>query len=341
MSTAPCNALHHTSRDFQVEKIIQGAASQSPTWLAVIMLKLAPLVNILGMVLDFLWPFFVIIFGIVGKITALAPSYSGTVLYGMLLCFFGGYFPALIIAVETFRQTGWACTENNLCELYAEWKNMRKVNAEDNQRDDNSDGVADVTGLSGKELFTRKVSLFFRTINTDRVSLACLGLWAGFLSVLGALRMHFAQIIALGNSMGQQLEKVVMTYLAPPLAQTLPAKHHKWIHPGLRYVCKAVGVSFGWMIQRVMSQVQSAIQGGLMCSRGILHILNERGITNVDFDETVLDEYLGWGLAAVGVWFQGLLIQAAIPFPISLLCSPFSFADWLLRFLVANDIPGM
>ncbi len=57
-------------------------------------------------------------------------------------------------------------------------------------------------------------------------------------------------------------------------------------------------------LQRVIGTVQSAVRGGLMCSRSALKFASDRGLIHVQPDNIYLDEVIGWGLAALGAYTQ-------------------------------------
>ncbi len=56
--------------------------------------------------------------------------------------------------------------------------------------------------------------------------------------------------------------------------------------------------------QRVIGTIQSAIRGGLMCSRSGLKFATDKGLIPARPNNTYLDEIIGWGLAALGAYVQ-------------------------------------
>lgn len=60
-----------------------------------------------------------------------------------------------------------------------------------------------------------------------------------------------------------------------------------------------------WWITKVICAVQTAIQGGkIFADNAIPWVTNLLGRPAIDLDETMLDEYIGWTLAALGVYWQ-------------------------------------
>ena len=86
-------------------------------------------------------------------------------------------------------------------------------------------------------------------------------------------------------------------------------------------------------MQRVISAFHSAIRGGLLFSRNILKYLSAMNYVHIDHDKTYLDELVGYGLAAIGLWFQ-LSLGFQVPFPLNLLLFPFTILEYLLIWVV-------
>ena len=99
----------------------------------------------------------------------------------------------------------------------------------------------------------------------------------------------------------------------------------------------AVAITVAWAIQTLISTVQSAIRGGLMVSRGAMALLCENGVIELEADETMLDEYTGWALAAIGVLVQ-LRTGFALPFPANLYLWPLDVAELYLKAKVMEDV---
>jgi len=155
-----------------------------------------------------------------------------------------------------------------------------------------------------------------------------------FLAVLAVLKIDFAKVIALGNSIGEAMKKPANHLLVFPLQKVLPEKFHQWIEPGINYVCKMIAISIAMVIQRIISAVQSTIRGGLLFSRRTLKYLAEKGHIKFNEDESELDEIIGWSVALIGVYFQ-VINGFGLPFPMNLLLFPFSFFENFLVWMVA------
>ena len=98
---------------------------------------------------------------------------------GFIMCFFGGSFLTLIAAFEAYRMCGWEQSYQCVKDLGTDFKKFEEENKIDDSKDDNNDGVADVLQISSSELGTRKVLLFLRSVDPNRLSAALSGLNAG------------------------------------------------------------------------------------------------------------------------------------------------------------------
>ena len=99
------------------------------------------------------------------------------------------------------------------------------------------------------------------------------------------------------------------------------------------YSIHYVAISIAWTLQRLVSSVHSAIRGGLMFSRNIMEYTTIMGIYQIDHENSILDELIGYGVAALGVLFQ-LSIRFVIPFPFNILLLPLTILDRLLMWMV-------
>lgn len=70
-----------------------------------------------------------------------------------------------------------------------------------------------------------------------------------------------------------------------------------------------------------------------MFSRNILEYLSEMKYVQINHEETMLDEIVGYGLALVGLYFQ-LAFGFGLPFPLNILLFPFRIAEYVLIWLV-------
>jgi len=253
------------------------------------------------------------------------------VLVGVFMCFFGGEFPAVITAVEAYRQIGFEPTLKALRVLWADFQKVQAKFKEDDAKDSDNDGVADVKKLDAQDLIERKAMLFLKTTDPAVTGEAMSAISAGYIAVLASLKITFAQAIVVGGAIGDVLRPPALRYLKPVLKTTLNEDYHKWIEPGITYVCKTIAISLAWTLQRIISAFHSAVRGGQMAGRGVVHYLHKYGFISTDHDDTLIDEMVGYGLAFLGLAAQ-ITFSARLPFPLSLVLVPFHITEWFLRY---------
>lgn len=257
-------------------------------------------------------------------------------LLGLVLAFFGGEYVLTIATVEAFRLGGWDKTKTCLGILYTSYQTALKASREDDQRDDNNDGVADVKQISKKELASRKMLLCLEVCDPMEVTGALNGLTAACCAVLATLRIQFARIVTLGLSISQFLNAHAERHMRAPLQQVVPPKYHKWIGPGVSYACKSLGISLAWIAGRFLAAIQSGLRGGQLFTRCLFTYLRRTGHMTTDVDEKD-PLFIGVSVvvACAGIWWQ-VKNFFRIPFPFNIVLFPLSLLESTLSFLVGD-----
>jgi len=253
---------------------------------------------------------------------------------GIIMCFFGGSYFTLIAAVEAYRMCGYKTSLDAINSIADDMKAFIKASEKDDQVDDDNDGVADVKQITAAQLAQRKTFLFLKTIDPVKMSTALGGLQAGFLAVIATLKLQFAKALTLGSAVADVLEKPADAYLVPALEAGIPGEYSKWAGPIVHSMIRTTTVSIAWWLQRVISALHSAIRGGVMASRNICQYVTKMGWANINTDETLLDEIVGYGLAATGFLFQ-LSYGFRLPFPLNLLLLPFTLLEYILMWCLS------
>eukprot|EP00392_Amoebophrya_sp_AT5.2_P008861 g8889.t1 len=321
-----------------------------------------------------------------GKIVCkkLEPHFKGEagaellpMLFGFILCFFGGTFPLLIAAFEAFKLAGWDTMSKALTDLYAEGEvaveahkkdeqeAMNQPAVEDRERDQlghgvglgawvgsgraiedlDGDGIPDSQQITPQELVTRKALLVARVVNPEKVSAAVTALSAGAFAVLASLKLSFARAITLGATLGQVLQKQAerTIYAAekgflpsskPPAKQTVPQEYHKWLPVIFSWVTKFIAVWVAFMLQTVISAFHSAIRGGQLFGVNLVRYLNRIGKIDFNEDDSLIDEFAGYGAAGCGFLFQ-FYMGFSLPFPLWIVMLPLSIAEYSLGVAVS------
>jgi hypothetical protein len=107
------------------------------------------------------------------------PLNVAQMMFGLALCYFGGTFVTTIAAAEAFRTMGYEKARDDLTSLWLQIKPVLEANDEDDLKDDDGDGVADVDQLTPPELLQRKALLVLTTVKEPekvRARVLC-GLW--------------------------------------------------------------------------------------------------------------------------------------------------------------------
>jgi hypothetical protein len=102
-------------------------------------------------------------------------------------------------AFEAWRQAGGKEALMHLTDLVNEAKAVVRASNEDDKRDDDGDGVADVNQISTKELVMRKMNLAVTAMDPNKVNGAMQGIYSGWIGVVAVLKVKFAKTIALGE----------------------------------------------------------------------------------------------------------------------------------------------
>mmetsp|Transcript_14521 Transcript_14521/g.21198 ORF Transcript_14521/g.21198 Transcript_14521/m.21198 type:complete len:456 (+) Transcript_14521:91-1458(+) len=294
---------------------------------------IVPYVNMALNVVDVIAPYIVKILQTLQAIYNYLPTTLLEALGGLAMCFFGGLYPLTIAAAETFRVSGGDEALSYLTHIWEELVTVHQANQADNKRDDDGDGVADVDQISKQQLMSRKTSLFLKTVNPSKLLDAYGGLAKAFAGVCATLKLQFAKVIALAVSIADAIRPVMIQFVAPLLVALIPSDYHKWVYPIIDVFCKIFAGSVAWFLYRIVAAVHSGIIGGLICTRALMRWANEKKYLSWKHEDTMLDEYLGWCLAATGVYFQ-VSNWMSVPFPLNILFLPVTMCETYLQWVV-------
>ncbi|CAN0019210.1 unnamed protein product [Ectocarpus fasciculatus] len=320
--------------------MILKVAGKSPPWLANFLRAFAPFVTLTFTIANIVGPVVVKFYALLYKVYKILPVNVLGMIYGLVMCFFGGFFHVTIAAIEAFNMTGGEKVMLCVHDLKQDIKALHYASKEDDKRDDDHDGIPDVKQISPEKLLTRKTALALRVVNPDRATNAITGIWQGYMGVLVVLKFRFAKVIALAVSIGNNLRPIVAKIFGPALAFVIPREYHQWIAPMINYFCKFVAMTVAWWIQRLISTVQSAIKGGLLFSRSLMYFVSEVTPLKLDPDNSFLDEVLGWTLAACGAYFQ-TSINWDLPWAVDLVLWPAYLLETFLKWSVTwMDVPA-
>lgn len=252
---------------------------------------------------------------------------------GFMLIFFGGFFVVTVAMIEAFKQGGSDVMFENLAVLQHQIKAVQAANEADDKVDDDGDGIPDVKQITKDQLAQRKLRVAMGAMDPFVVQSALAHLWTATISACATVKLQFARTIALGVSIGNYLNRPVMRYLVPLIEAFTDRTYHKWYPAIFSYICRMIGASIAFQIQRVLSTVSTAVRGGHMLIDGFADFCETRGLTYLS--DGYLDDIAAWALVVVGIYSQ-LLLFTYLPFIIKLLFFPAFFTEFVLTTLVTT-----
>jgi hypothetical protein len=253
---------------------------------------------------------------------------------GLVMCFFGGEFPFLIVAGETFYTTSKKAVYEAVDDLKQQYEKGVEAHKKDEQVDDDHDGTPDVQQISEKEYLQRKVFLAIKVLDPEKCQKACSTIMQSLLIILAAVQVGFVRALALGRAIGDIGKKAVNKYVTPEVEKITPEEYKKWVPFVMENVCTICAVLFAISLQRIISAFHSAVRGGILFTQTMCEVLNSRGYIKFDHTSSNMDEVAGWGLALVGFLFQ-ISIGFSLIFPLNILLMPVTLCEFFLQCLVS------
>lgn len=253
------------------------------------------------------------------EIVSQLPERVCWMIVGFTVCFFGGVFPATIAAFEAARLCGVRQAFFFCKELFDEWKKVQEAKTEDGQN------VLDMSKVGTPDFIVQRSKLVLKTVDPNKVNTSVVGLYTAWIGVLAALKIRFAKTVTLGAVIGEKLYEPAQK-VEPILESFVSEEYKKWIPMGVQWVCKVMAITVAWWIERIFAALHSAVRGGTLFGRHLVHYLKEKEIIKATPEETFIDEYAGWALAALGLLFQ-LYNGFHVPFPLNLVLWPVQLVE--------------
>eukprot|EP01061_Rhynchopus_euleeides_P045027 TRINITY_DN7957_c0_g2_i1.p2 TRINITY_DN7957_c0_g2~~TRINITY_DN7957_c0_g2_i1.p2 ORF type:complete len:368 (+),score=159.99 TRINITY_DN7957_c0_g2_i1:55-1104(+) len=286
--------------------------------------KVRPLVLAVLRVVDMIVPFLPQLWGLCKQAYAkLLPFWDEmSLVWGVILTFFGGSFMLTVTTVEAFRLVGkdkiihaWKKIEDDILRLIQEY---REQNHE---------------AETPPEQWVQKNGLLvMRVVNPDDCRDALIGFYAGFSAVVACLRNQFAQVIALGVSCGETLEThFSQSHVIPFVKELVPEEHHKWVPFIAQAIFRVPTVVIVWFLQRIISAFHSAVRGADILANACLNFCHKRAIVK-EAPSQELRAGVSFAFATVGLLFQ-LSSGFGLPWILAIPLLPFTVVEYLLGFL--------
>lgn len=255
-------------------------------------------------------------------------------IFGLFMCFFGGFYFTTFAAIEAYRVCGWETTVEGLWIIKEDLKKVLEANTEDDDLDEDGNGIPDVEEIDAQALIMRKAHLVLITINPMRVSDALSGISTGFMAVIATLRIEFAQTVTMGVTIGSMVQTALSNFVEPLLFVFLPPEYQRWIPVVTIYGSRMIGISIAWLVQRFISAFYSSFRGANLFASSALHYCRRHGYGDFDEKAPVFTGVI-LALGAIGFLWQ-VFSGFSLPFPLNLLFFPVTIVEWFLTYMVAN-----
>ena len=242
----------------------------------------------------------------------------GEIAWCLMLIFFGGQFALTILAIQAFNQAGGSIIKQSLADLRVTFKDSMHNLQEDPDAkslfDKDGDGhvtieevlvsFADVVTSEDpkvKAQALRMTSVGLKCIDPNRIIEAGIGFWAGFVAVIATLRSNLAKAVSNGAMIGEHVLRYVKVYCEKPLYESYP-DHKPWVDAGLKTACAFFGIMISFLVVRLVSAFNSALQGAHRLSDIIVNNIKIRKAISMDakqestLNQVILVFLVFWGL---------------------------------------------
>jgi len=286
------------------------------------------------------------------KIYKILPVHWLQAIFGVGLCFFGGVYFMSIAAVEAFRNFGGMRVIDEFVVCWEQAMLVKAANEIDDEKDENKDGVADVTVMSYNDLMSHKAKMAMMAIEQpDRLSKAVEYLFTAWVAVVATLKVQFARTVAIALGIADMCILPATQIFAPMLSVIYGKDLQHWVEPTISTTVKLAAVIIASYIQAIISAFYSGLRGGRMfgtafaqgfmpyfvwgCDKvGCMDCMEKMGLKrDFDPDESYIDEIIGFPLAAAGFYYQ-FTSGFVLPFPYNLIMLPCTIVEWALRWNV-------
>lgn len=324
-----CGSLVDRREAERLERLAVTVSEQAaPPWAAQYLARAAPVAGVVGAIVEKVGPAIYEFYKGLYEIYLRLPTNAAACLWGLGLCFYGGKYPLSIAAIEAFRLTGGSDIAVHLVTLKETTLAVQKASTECQESEN-------------KQFLTRVLSV----LDPGELSEAIGALWSGYMGVLATLKLKFARTAALAHSVGDSLRPAAAKVLGPTLLAVTPAEQHRWVGPSLNVFCKLLGLTLAWKLQRSISTFQSGLAGGLIASRSAFTMLQQFEWFGKCFGpsdgDTLVDEAVGWSLAAGGIYYQ-LVKGGAVPLFLAPIMWPLGILEgclhWSVAFVGGKDV---
>jgi len=255
------------------------------------------------------------------------PATELQMILGLILCFFGGTYVALIAAIEAFRTMGGEQLYRDLEFIWGQIELIWEEHRKDDLVDADNDGIADV--------------------DQTQLQSALVSLWSACLGVLATLKLQFAQTVGYALALSGMVLPEVCRLSAPALGWMLGADLQHWVETIISTAVMVVCVLLVWWLAKVRAAFYSGLRGGRVFADALVDFLEQRspGCTSrlpeclasrpsadavLGPDTSRLEQMIAYPLAMLGFGFQ-VSSFFMLPFPLDWVLWPVSLAEAALE----------
>ena len=158
------------------------------------------------------------------------------------------------------------------------------------------------------------------------------GLWTSIVSASASVKLDAAKFVALGISIGNDLDRIVQRFLLPIILTFTAESLHRWLPVAVTYICRFLGILVSFLLYPYMAVLSTSIRGAFMF---VSNIQDFCGTRNVDVPERVLelDFLIVAGLVLIGIPFQLQTIHSELPFVLQGLFFPVFLLEKFMKFV--------
>ncbi|CCW62978.1 unnamed protein product [Phytomonas sp. EM1] len=254
--------------------------------------------------------------------------------FGLILCFFGGQYLMLVTISETVRLFCWRELVASANALYRNYEIAMESSRRDDLIDADGNRIPDVKEISRQDLLVQKLKVFMKTVDVIEVRSAIRTLATAYFSIIAALRLKVARYLALALSSARVISKSIP--LERILAEHLPPGSKKWsgilADTQLNVLCMILALFFG----RWVCSLNCAIQGSSMFVQSMIMLGQKKGLLE---DDLHVNDPRSKALVVV-VAATGFLWQAShrsgLPFPFNVFLFPLTLLEWCLQLVFSG-----
>ncbi|EKF38100.1 hypothetical protein MOQ_001695 [Trypanosoma cruzi marinkellei] len=249
-------------------------------------------------------------------------------LLGFCVCFFGGCFAMLIAVVEVVYLTTWDTIKKSIATIYENYLLAREASLKDDMIDDDGNGIPDVQEISGKELFSRKLNLFLRSVDPVSLKDALHALLLAFFAILAALKNNIANTLVFACGLADIIERNFSIKVF--VDDILPPEHKKLSGIITMMFLNFISVTIAMILKRYVMTLQCALFGATMMVRNAITIGKNVHLVEEDLNiKSQRSKRLITLLACFGFLWQASN-GFSVPFPLNILLFPVSLLEWFV-----------